>query len=117
MRSSDLRRFRLCYLPFNAVAILAALIFTGPAIAQSSCTFVYRNPYYKGSISTASTPEAACALANESWVNSIGDTITNTYHLGPLQSGSPRSNNAVYSCPGRQFVTPSDPVHCNYYPG
>src|SRR5262245_57017448 len=118
MRPASLHNFRLRYLPFSVLAVLVALSFAGPASAVQSCSFVYHNSSVQsGSPSTAATTEAACKLTNWSTVNSIGDTITDTFHLGVLKIGDPRTNNANYDCPGRQLVTPSDPAHCQFYPG
>jgi hypothetical protein len=114
MRRGSWLNFRLPPVSTGVIALWAVLLFAGPAIAEQSCSFVYYNTY---SETTAATAEAACKLADWTEVNSIGDTITDRFHLGPIQSGDPGNNNASYSCPGRQLVTPSDPTHCPWYGG
>jgi hypothetical protein len=98
--------------------MLVIYMFSGHAMAATSCEFVYYNNLHRpGGPSTAATAQAACSLANYTVVDSGGAIHTNTFTLGALQFGSPQTNDAVYSCPGRELITPSDPAHCDGYPG
>ena len=118
MRRCSWLNLRLRYLALHVAVVWAALIFAGPATAQQSCSFVYYNPYAQsGGPKVAATPEAACSLANWSITNSSGDVQSDTFNLGALISGSPSTNNAAYTCPGYNTITPSDPSHCQWYGG